>query len=92
MTGQWKLKNWVIEQTGEPLKGTMDMSFETRNYAIDYGSEKEEGVYWLMGEYLHTIEKGAQEKRVKMLRLEKDSMELLMNRGGRLERILLTRQ
>lgn len=92
LVGEWKVQTWVVENTGETRTSRMDMSFEEKKYSIDYGRETEQGVYWLMGEFLHTIEKGAQEKKVKLVELSQDTMIMLMNRGGEIERVLLTKE
>ena len=69
----------------------MDFSFDSdRRYSIDYGSQKESGKYWIAVDYLHTVEDGKAEKKVKIISLSADTMILEMNRAGQIERLLLT--
>lgn len=91
--GHWKLEVWEIEATGQKVSGIMNMTFDNnRKYSIDYGITKEAGRYWIEGEFLHTVETGLAEKKVKILKLQPDSLILQMNRSGRLEKITLAKQ
>ena len=48
----------------------MDMSFQSDGkYTIDYGTKKENGKYWINGEYLHTLAEGKSEMSVKIMKL-----------------------
>lgn len=88
--GDWVVDSWVIENTGKAITNQMDMNFKPNDqYTIDYGSEQENGKYWIMGDYLHTIEKGQAEKKVKLISLSADTLKFQMNRGGHLELITL---
>ena len=93
MLGTWKVNDWKVESSGKAINSQMDMTFEADGkYAIDYGSKKEAGKYWLSGEYLHTVAEGKSEMSVRIMKLSSDSLELQMNRGGQLERVLLLHQ
>ena len=71
----------------------MDFSFqEDGRYVIDYGSVKEKGKYWIAGEFLHTVEDGQAEKKVKLTSLTGNSMKFEMNRTGSIELVSLTKE
>jgi hypothetical protein len=89
--GNWSTKDWYILESGKKINNTMDFSFDSdRRYSIDYGSQKESGKYWVAVDYLHTVEDGKAEKKVKIISLSADTMVLEMNRAGQIERLLLT--
>ena len=93
MLGTWKVNDWKVESSGKSINSQMDMTFETDGkYNIDFGSKKEAGKYWLSGEYLHTVAEGKSEMSVRIMKLTSDSLELQMNRGGQLERVILLHQ
>jgi len=90
--GDWKTTDWYILDTGQKINNQMDFSFDSdRKYTIDYGTEKEVGKYWIAVDYLHTVEDGKAEKKVKIVNLNSDTLLMEMNRGGRLERLVLTK-
>ena len=63
--GEWKVVDWEIVTTGEKRGNQMDMSFvKEDDYVVDYGSEKEEGKFWIRNQYLYTLENGEAEKKV----------------------------
>lgn len=71
----------------------MDFIFKPdRLYEIDYGSLKEKGEYWISNEFLHTVEDGQVEKKVKIISLTKDSMFFEMNRAGIIEKVIIVKQ
>jgi len=91
--GAWSVKEWTVESSGKTVSNKMDMNFEVDGqYAIDYGSKKENGKYWINGEYLHTVAEGKSEMSVRILDLKTDSLVMQMNRGGELEKVLLLRK
>ena len=76
--------------SGEAIDNMLIFEFDTTGrYSIDYGSEFEKGKYWISGNYLHTIEDGRAEKKVRIINLSSDSMVLEMNRSGFLEKLSL---
>lgn len=90
--GQWKVSSWKVVSSGQPINQKMDFNFNpNESYVIDYGSQKEEGSYYIAGEYLHTKENQGIEKSVLIQKLTKDSLVLNMNRAGSLEEIVLLR-
>lgn len=91
--GSWKVSEWKLEETGKTIPNKMDMHFDSEKmYSIDYGSKKEEGKYWIAGEFLHTVETGQTEKKVKIISLTSDTMRFQMNRGGHLESVIMTKK
>ena len=92
LIGTWKVDQWTIENTGQSRNNQMDMTFANEGiYEVDYGSELEKGKYWVNSEYLYTVEQDQNEKRVKIIRLSNDTLEIKMNRGGEIENVLLLR-
>ncbi len=90
--GKWKTVEWTILPTNETRSQQMDFTFNANGrYLVDYGSEKEEGKYWVYGQYLHTVEDGAIEKKVRLLSLSENNCLIEMNRAGTLERATLER-
>ena len=88
--GDWVKQSWLNLDDGSSIDQKLDFSFsEDRRYKVDYGQQMEEGKYWLAGEYLHTVEDGRAEKKVRILTLTQDSLVFEMNRGGHLEKVTL---
>lgn len=91
LIGKWKVDSWKIESTGKTVNNKMDMKFdEDGKYLIDYGSKKESGEFWISGEFLHTQAEGKSEMSVRILGLNSDSLVIQMNRGGSMEKVVLT--
>jgi len=92
LAGKWQVRDWTIEGTGQKRNNKMDMTFNSdRTYSIDYGGMVEEGRCWISNDYLHTVEKGRAEKKVRLIKLVPDTLVFQMNRGGVLENVLLTK-
>jgi len=90
--GKWKVVDWREVNSGKSISQKMFFDFKTdKSYIIDYGAQKEEGSYYISGEYLHTKENQGIEKSVLIKSLSKDSLVLNMNRAGSLEEIALVR-
>ena len=90
LVGNWNTVEWIKIDTGEKLNNTMQFMFGSDDrYSVDYGTEKEHGKYWIGGEYLHTVEDGRAEKKVLITKLNTDTLEFEMNRGGYLEKLTL---
>lgn len=84
---------WVVPSTGQALSQKMVFFFTSEGkYVGDYQTEKEFGKYWITGKTLSTVENGASEKTIKILRLEPDTMLLEMNRAGRFEVLTLVKE
>ncbi len=93
LKGSWTVDEWTIESTGKSRSNQMDMTFKSDgNYEIDYGPESEIGRYWVSGTYLHTFEKNESEKKVLLLKLVSDTLEIQMNRGGEMENVVLLKK
>jgi len=88
--GQWKTSKWIVVASGKNIQNQMDFTFTPdKTYEVDYGSQQENGTYYIAGEYLHTKENGAIDKSVKIKLLTADSLVFEMNRAGALEHVLL---
>jgi len=93
LPGEWTTTNWVVEKSDKKITNKMDFTFGTDGrYEIDYGSIKEKGKYWVAGEFLHTVEDGAAEKKVKLTNLTADKMNFEMNRTGQIELVSLEKK
>ena len=93
LLGKWTVVNWEIEKTGQKRTNQMDMSYNADNsYVVDYGSEKELGEFWIANSYLHTKAENEAEKKVKIIKLNIDTLSIQMNRGGILENVLLVKE
>lgn len=91
--GNWEVKEWINTQNNSKIEDKMDFKFtEDGKYSVNYGPMNEEGTYWIMGDFLHTIEKGQAEKKVKLTGLSADHMSFEMNRGGRIETVTFKRK
>ena len=90
--GQWNKVSWTIDNTDETINRTMNFQFnDDQSYEIDYGSQKENGVFNIEGERLYTIEEGQARKYVKIIKMTKDSFIFKMNRAGRMETVVLAK-
>ena len=88
--GDWEVIEWTNTETQQKINAKMDFSFsDDSQYVVDYGSSKEEGKFWIMGDFLHTIEKGKAEKKVKIQSLTPEALVFEMNRGGIIEIVKL---
>jgi hypothetical protein len=93
LLGNWKVNKWTEISSGKKITNQMDFSFEEDGrYLLDYGKKKEHGKYWIANEYLHTIEEGKAEKKVKIISLQKDTLAMEMNRAGSIEKVILVRK
>ncbi len=93
LIGNWKTASWIENISNKKIPNQMDFTFRQDSlYEVDYGSIKEKGKYWIAGEYLHTIEDGQAEKKVRLKLVKPDSIIFEMNRTGKLETVILTKQ
>ena len=92
LLGEWKTSSWEVAQTGKEINAKMDFNFvNDKRYIIDYGTQTEKGKYWISGDYLHTVEDGQSEKKVKILSLSHNTFIFEMNRAGSIENVKLIR-
>lgn len=90
--GQWDSVSWTNLNTNKPINNQLDFDFGTDGrYELDYGTKKVQGKYWMEDDFLHTIEDGQSEIKVKILNVNTDSLIIDMNRGGKMERVVLTK-
>lgn len=91
--GQWETIDWYVKNTNEKINRKMDFSFDdSSKYMVDYGTQKEEGTYYLSFDKLYTTETGQKEKNVQIIRLDSDTMIFEMNRAGSLEILILAKR
>ena len=93
LLGNWESVEWKNMDSGSLLNGQMDFTFsEDNRYTVDYGSQDEKGRFWIANEYLHTVEDGKAEKKVRITLLNSDSLIFEMNRAGILEQVILIKK
>ena len=93
LPGEWKTTSWIEQNTNKKINNKMDFTFgEDGRYEVDYGTVKEKGKYWIAGEFLHTVEDGQAEKKVKLTSLLSQKMTFEMNRTGSIELVTLSKQ
>ncbi|MEM6724438.1 MAG: lipocalin family protein [Bacteroidota bacterium] len=90
LLGQWNLTEWKDLTNDKAIDGTVQFIFEAESrYTGTYGKLKEVGKFWIEGDNLHTIEDGKAEKKVKIEKLNSDTLIFGMNRVGNLEQMIL---
>ncbi len=93
LLGNWDSVEWTQLDSGQKINNTLSFEFaDDGEYVLDYGTELEKGKYWIAGEYLHTVETGKAEKKVRITQLSKDTMIFEMNRAGYLEEVILVKR
>lgn len=92
LNGEWSSVSWTDETNNRAFNHTMQGDFnDDGRYVITINEHEEKGKYWIFGEFLHTVEDGQSEKKVKILKLTPDSLEILMNRSGQMEKVVLVK-
>ena len=90
LLGQWELAEWKDLTNDKTIDGTVQFVFEAESrYTGAYGNLREVGKFWIEGDNLHTIEDGKAEKKVKIEKLNSDTLIFGMNRVGNLEQMIL---
>lgn len=93
LVGQWKGVEWKDVTNDKIINAAVAFSFEADGrYEATSGTSSEKGKYWISGENLHTVEDGKAEKKVKIAKLQNDSLLFRMNRAGVIEEILLVKE
>lgn len=92
--GTWSAVEWRVN--GQPgqynVAGTRFSFDQDGRYTYTYGSEVEEGSYFLSRDELITTPDGGIKMMVRIERMSGDTLVFNMNRGGSAERIVLIRQ
>lgn len=93
LIGKWQGVEWKDITNEKTIDIQVGFSFEENSrYVATYGASSEKGKFWISGENLHTIEDGKAEKKVKIAKLQNDSLLFRMNRAGTIEEILLVKE
>ncbi|MFK7809758.1 MAG: lipocalin family protein [Saprospiraceae bacterium] len=93
LEGKWKAIEWKDLTNDKAIDVAVTFEFDNQErYTGNYGSKKEIGKYWIGGDNLHTIEDGKAEKKVKIKKLENDTLIFGMNRMGNLEELILVKE
>lgn len=93
ISGHWHGVSWIIDESQRAYDASrVDFTFEKDgDYSAQLGDRAEEGTYRFMGEMLYTQADGQSEIGVKLLRLDRDTMVMQMNRGGEMESLTLAK-
>ena len=93
LVGKWKVTAWDILDSKTQTDPNMTFTFENGGrYEIDLNGTVQKGKYWVNDIYLHTVEDGKAEIKVKILDFSDTKMKLEMNRGGSLETLTLEKE
>ncbi|MCB0563486.1 MAG: lipocalin family protein [Phaeodactylibacter sp.] len=93
LVGKWAGVEWKDVTNDRVIDSPVAFSFDADGrYEASSGASSEKGKYWISGENLHTVEDGKAEKKVKIAKLQNDSLLFQMNRAGVIEEILLVRE
>ena len=92
LIGEWTLVEWK-DVTNDRLKqGEVSFVFkEDKRYTASLNGNAEKGRFWVEFQNLHTVEDGKSEKKVKILKLENDTLIMEMNRMGTMEEMVLVK-
>ncbi|MCB9048970.1 MAG: lipocalin family protein [Lewinellaceae bacterium] len=92
LVGSWKGVEWKDVTNEKIIDTPVAFSFkEDGRYEATAGTSSEKGKYWISGENLHTQEDGKAEKKVKITKLQNDTLVFQMNRAGVIEEIMVVR-
>ncbi|MCO6491944.1 MAG: lipocalin family protein [Phaeodactylibacter sp.] len=92
LAGQWAGVEWRDVTNDKIIDSPVAFTFgEDGRYEASSGASSEKGKYWISGENLHTVEEGKAEKKVKIARLQDDTLVFQMNRAGVVEEMVLVR-
>lgn len=93
LVGKWKSIEWKDVTNETIIDVPVRFTFDTDGrYEASSGASTEKGKYWISEEKLHTVEDGKAEKKVKIAKLQNDTLVFQMNRAGVIEEILLVRE
>ena len=84
IAGEWKCKSWINKKNNlDKCNNNVYFKFNIdKTYLSKIGSVKDSGTYTMAEDRLFTTPKGKMEIGVKIMKLNHDSLELLMNHGG----------
>ncbi|MCB0643112.1 MAG: lipocalin family protein [Phaeodactylibacter sp.] len=92
LLGTWNLVAWKDLTNDKTIDANVEFKFEADSrYVGTYGSTSENGKFWISGDNLHTVEDGKAEKKVKIEKLENDTLIFGMNRAGNVEQMILVK-
>ena len=94
LIGNWKGSEWSVNGEAQQRDATsVKFTFnEDGTYSASYGSQTEQGTWYLSGDKLYTHAEGQQEKKVRLLSLSATKVVLDMNRAGTSEKLVLVKE
>lgn len=93
LIGEWTLVEWKDVTHDRQKQGEVSFIFkEDKRYKASLNGNVEKGRYWVEFQNLHTVEDGKSEKKVKILKLENDTLIMEMNRMGTMEEMVLVKE
>jgi hypothetical protein len=90
LIGTWFSQGWLREGAETGITAWFEFN-EDKTYRAVIARTQEQGTWWVDGYKLYTHADGQEEIVVKIEHLEGSSLELGMNRGGQMERIILAK-
>lgn len=92
--GEWDGISWELDDADHAYDASQVffMFTEQGNYIATLGNHSEAGTYRFRGNNLLTRAEGMSEMGVRIIRMDKDTMVLHMNRSGQLETLVLARK
>lgn len=93
LTGPWQGREWLIENKPSDLDGSgVRFHFNADgSYSAQYGTQAEKGTWYNRGDKLYTTAENKKEILTKYI-IEGSTLRIEMNRGGRAETIILSKQ
>lgn len=94
IVGNWAGASWLVEgKDGIRNASETFFSFDGKgNYSFDYAGTRQTGTYKVENDMLFTTPAGEREIMVKITKLNSDSLQFEMNRGGQREELLLIKK
>lgn len=94
LLGKWQGTEWLIFDKPGGMDATQ-VGFEFKEdgtYNARFGNQNQNGTWRTEKDKLYTQETGKQEIMVKLLKVDPESLEFEMNRGGQKETLKLAKQ
>ncbi len=94
ISGEWKCTSWINEAKAmDKCKNNVYFKFQTdKSYFSKLGNKEDSGDYKILDDMLYITPSGKMEFAVKIIKLNNDTLELLMNQAGDKEILTLIKE
>ncbi|MAT56177.1 MAG: hypothetical protein CMN32_17035 [Saprospirales bacterium] len=94
LIGNWQGSKWTVNGDANQRDATsVKFTFnEDGTYTASYGSQTEQGTWYISGDKLYTHAEGQQEKKVRLEELSATKVVFDMNRAGTSEKMTLVKE